>query len=72
MTVPLSAVHGIAEFAGTFSAVLTNEGTILTVGGIMFFDGTFLAVLQNDGTTFGGRRYFEIGRYLPGEDEACR
>ena len=72
MTVPLSAVRGIAEFAGTFWAVLKNDGTFLVVDGISLFGGTFLSVLQNDGTTFGGRRYLEIGRYLPGKDEACR
>ena len=72
MTVPLSAVHGIAEFAGTLSSVLKNDGTFLAVDGTSFFDGSFSAVLQNDGTTFGRRRYSEIERYLPGEYDACR
>ena len=50
LTVPLLAVHGIAEFDGTFLAVSKNDGTFETVDGFSKFDGTFLAVLQNDGT----------------------
>ena len=39
VTVPLSAVHGIAQYAGTFSAVLKNDGSILlAVDGTSFFD----------------------------------
>jgi len=61
VTVPLSAVHSIiAEFAGTFSAVLKNDGTILAVDGISFFFGTFLAVPKKDGTTFGGLRNWTV------------
>ena len=50
LTVQLLAVHGIAEFDGTFSAVSKSDGTFWTVDGFSIFDGTFLAVLQNGGT----------------------
>ena len=51
------AVHGIAEFDGTFSSVSKSDGIFYTVDGFSICDGTFLAVLQNDGTGPGTAKF---------------